>query len=433
MSDVKNVETKTNQKDLDTLWDIDEPSFDESFGLQKEGDNDPVLKGLDLPEPEQAVENVESSESALDLDLETPDEVEAKKRKKDWREKTPEELADEEEPENIRTGSEGMKKEIEEAKEKGDDSDIDDIINKETKEPVDSEDNEFTVFAKMLSEKGVIDLNEEDFDASEKGLVEAVDHTIEQRIKEEIDLFQRGLPTEGKDLLRHIMNGGQISDFVNTYDTPDISTLNVTGDNFQNQRAVLKEFLKLRGDSSEDIEETLTDYEDLGKLEKQAKKAKARLESYYEDQKRALEEKTKRDSQAREQQRTEVLGQITDTISNSETIKGFPLSRKRKKELLSYMTTANVKVDTANGPQYVSQFQADEMNSSQNIEDFILKAYLRMTNFDLEGVKKKSTTDYTSKLREKLQNKKSMTDTKAKFGGNKKPGTGGRASTTWDI
>jgi len=323
-----------------------------------------------------------------------------------------------------------MKKEIEESNEK---EGIDEIIENDTKTPTDTGENEFSVFAKMLAEKGVIDLNEEEFESSEQGLVDAVDGTIEQRIKEEIDLFQKGLPTEGKDLLRHIMNGGNITDFVTAYDTPDISSLDISGDNFQNQRAVLKEFLKLRGDSAEEVEETLNDYEDLGKLEKQATKAKARLENYHEDQKRALADKTQRDSQAREQQRKEVLGQITETISGSETIKGFPLSRKRKKELLSYMTNANVKIDGANGAQYVSQFQADEMNASQNVEDFILKAYLRMTNYDLEGVKKQSKTDYTSKLRQTLQNKKDMTDTMAKVGGNKRPGTTGRTSATWDI
>jgi len=428
MSEVKNVGEKTDQKELDTLWDIDEPSFEEAFDLNKEGDNDPVLKGLDLPQPDTKEEPL--GETALDLDLEEPEVIEKEKRKKDWKEKSKKELDEEVEPENVRTGSEGMKKEISESNEK---EGIDEIIAQDTKTPDASGENEFSVFAKMLAEKGVIDLNEEDFESSEQGLVDAVDGTIEQRIKEEIDLFQKGLPTEGKDLLRHIMNGGNITDFVNAYDTPDISSLDISGDNFQNQRAVLKEFLRLRGDSVEEVEETLNDYEDLGKLEKQATKAKARLENYHEDQKRALADKTQRDSQAREQQRKEVLGQITETISGSETIKGFPLSRKRKKELLSYMTNANVKIDGANGAQYVSQFQADEMNASQNVEDFILKAYLRMTNYDLEGVKKQSKTDYTSKLRQTLQNKKDMTDTIAKVGGNKRPGTTGRTAAEWDI
>ena len=56
-----------------------------------------------------------------------------------------------------------------------------------------------------------------------------------------------------------------------------------------------------------------------------------------------------------------------------------------------------------------------------------------MTNYDLEGVKKKSKTDYTSKLRNKLQNRKDMTDTQARFGGNKKPGRAGNSSAKWDI
>jgi hypothetical protein len=428
MDEVKNVEPKTNQKDLDTLWDIDEPTFEEAFDLSKDGDNDPVLKGLDLPEPETTKEDTEV-ENALDLDLDNPEGVEKSKRKKDWTEKTKKELDAEKEPENVRTGSEGMSKEIEEAVEK---EEIEKIIDKDTEESTDTGENEFSVFAKMLSEKGIIDLNEEEFDPSEKGLVNAVDDTIDQRIKEEIDLFQKGLPTEGKDLLRHIMSGGTVSDFVNAYDTPNVEDLDIGGNNFQNQRAVLKEFLRLRGDNPEEINETLTDYEDLGKLGKQAEKAKVRLGQYYDDQRRSLAEKTRRDSQARETQRKEVLSQITDTITGSESIKGFPLSRKRKRELLQYMTEANIKVDGANGPQYVSQFQADEMKASQNVDDFILKAYLRMTDYDLEGVKKKSKTDFTSKLRSTLQNKKDMTDTQAKFGGNKKPGTSGN-SAEWDI
>ena len=87
-----------------------------------------------------------------------------------------------------------------------------------------------------------------------------------------------------------------------------------------------------------------------------------------------------------------------------------------------YSGETNVKIEGAEGPQYVTQFQADEMKAAQNLEDFVLKAYLRMTDFNLDGVKKRSKSDLTSKLRTQLQNKKSMTGTQSKFGGNKKPG-----------
>ncbi len=131
--------------------------------------------------------------------------------------------------------------------------------------------------------------------------------------------------------------------------------------------------------------------------------------------------------------RQEVQSTIQSTISESDEIKGFPLSRKSKKKLMSYMTDASVKIETPDGPQFVTQFQADEMKSSNNIDDFILKAYLRMTNYSLDGVQKKSKSKLASQLRTTLQNKKRMTDTKATFGGNKTPGGATKSSTAWDI
>ena len=97
------------------------------------------------------------------------------------------------------------------------------------------------------------------------------------------------------------------------------------------------------------------------------------------------------------------------------------------------MTVPTVEInDPSGGVQYVTQFQADEMQSSNNIDEFILKAYLRMTDYDLSSAKKKSVTAFSSKLRNSLQNKKNMTDTKALFGGNKKTSSK-KSSVSWDL
>ena len=56
-----------------------------------------------------------------------------------------------------------------------------------------------------------------------------------------------------------------------------------------------------------------------------------------------------------------------------------------------------------------------------------------MTDFNLEGVKKKSKSDLSSKLRSQLQNSKSRTSTQAKFGGNKKPNSKSKTQGVWDI
>jgi hypothetical protein len=55
-----------------------------------------------------------------------------------------------------------------------------------------------------------------------------------------------------------------------------------------------------------------------------------------------------------------------------------------------------------------------------------------MTDFNLDKVKTKTTSDFSSKLKTQLQNSKSRTDTKAKFGGNKKTGEAAK-SDAWAL
>jgi len=398
---------------LDAMWDIDEGNLDDLITTNPNQDKDPVLGGLEIEsESDDLLGLNEDTEKGSDLDVD-------KKEKEPTKE---EEELPELDIENFDTPEAKEDEEGEEEKE-------------EAPKASEEEENEFSVFAKMLAEKELLDINEEEFEATEEGLMDAFAGTIESRVKEELDLFQKGLPNEGKDLLRHLMSGGRVSDFVDTYSAPDVMSLEVRGDSntaVANQKAVLKEFLKLRGDNMNEIEETVQDYEDLGKLEKQAAKAQERLSHYYESQKQNLAAQQQQINTQREERRKEVITNIQDKVSNSAEIKGFPLSRKVKKDLLSYMTETTSKVEGQDGPQYVTKFQADEMNASQDVDDFILRAYLRMTNFSLDGVKKKSKSDLSSKLRTQLQHSKNRTGTQAKFGGNKKPGGKLSESSAWN-
>lgn len=411
---------------VNDLWDIDETNFEDALGLN-ETNADPVL-GIDLgeetkEEPEAKKEEdvplpLDDEDSKTDDPKEEAPKVEAKDLKEE--EKAVDALLD---------------GDLDEEKSSDDEVDTTEDSKKadESSETSEEDLNEFAIFAQMLADKELLDLNEEDFDPTEKGLLNAFADTIENRVKEEIESFQKTLPKEGKELLTHLMKGGKVSNFMDVYSTPDFGDLNIKGNNIGNQKAVLAEFFKLRGDSQDDIAEMLEDYENLGKLEKQATKAQARLTQYYEHQKQQLIVKQEQAEKERIAKRQEVQSTIQATISESDEIKGFPLSRKSKKKLMSYMTDASVKIETPDGPQFVTQFQADEMKSSNNIDDFILKAYLRMTNYSLDGVQKKSKSKLASQLRTTLQNKKRMTDTKATFGGNKTPGGATKSSTAWDI
>lgn len=393
-----NTEAVTGSTDsLDAMWDLDESGIDSALGLD-EGDADPIMNLTDTKEEAKTEEKeVETTE--------TTEKVEEKSEEIEFNEESVEE-------------KEEIKAEKEEKEPK-----------KETSE--EEVDNEFAIFAKMLAEKEILDLDE-NFESTEQGLIDAFEKSISSRVNEEINSFQQSLSQDGKELLAHLMNGGKVSDFTNAYSGTDVLNLDVSGDKEQNQRTVLTEFLKLRGDNADEIQETLNDYKDLGKLGKQAEKAKNKLAEYHTNQRKQLAAKQKEAKELQEKKRLDVINTIQDTITDSEEIKGFPLSRKHKKDLVSYMTNANVKTTGADGqPTYVTKFQADEMEASQDINDFILRAYLRMTSFDLSSTKKKAVSNYSSKLKSALQNKKSMTDTKAKL--SNKGGSSKKNDLSWDI
>ena len=390
--------TSGSQDTLDSMWDIDETGLNEALGLET-AQADPIL---DMDE--------KKSEAKEESKKEVTEEV---------TEKPEEKIEEPEFSEDSTDEKEEIKAEKEEKEPK-----------KEDLEEIDE--NEFSLFAKMLAEKEILDLDE-DFESSEQGLIDAFEKSITSRVGEEIRSFQHSLPQEGKELLAHLMNGGRVNDFTDTYAGTDIVNVDISGNKEENQKVVLREFLRLRGDSTEEAEETISDFKDLGKLEKQAEKAKEKLVHFYNTQKQNLAQKQIEAKKMQEQKRTEVISTIQDTIKDSSEIKGFPLSRKHKKDLVTYMTMADVKITGADGePSYVTKFQADEMEASQDINDFILRAYLRMTKFDLTSANKKAVSGYSNKLKSALQNKKSMTDTKAKFGGSTRAKSKG-TDMSWDI
>lgn len=385
----------------DQIWDIDEPSFDEAFGT--DSNPDPVLATIEAASvPEK--KDIDMKKELPDLD---DDDIEEDKVSTSDVEFNPESIESSTPEEEEIESKEGTSKE----------------------EP---EENEFSIFAKMLAEKELLDINDEEFEATEEGLMNAFASTIEARVKEEIDMFQKNLPSEGKELLRHMMAGGSIADFKESYGMPDYENVSIE-DNENNQKWIIAEFMKLRGDSMEEIQETIEDYADLGKLEKQAAKAQERLAEYSKKQKQNLAIRREEEKLERENKRKEVLTNISTLVEKSEEIKGFPLTRKAKKDLLTYMTDTSVKIDTPDGPQYVTQYQADEMKASQNLEDFVLKAYLRMTDYNLGPVQKKSESNLSAKLRQQLQNSKGKTGTQATFGGGKKPVSSSKPGSDWNL
>ena len=399
----KEVKDVSNSTSVNTMWDIDDATnFENAFDMTESTSADPIIDfGTDSKE-KVVLKEKEKTDTELGSLEEKNDPVPVKEPELDLPEEVSEEIS-----------------EFDPGQVEGESTSDDNINN----DPV-------AIFANMLQDKEIIDIGE-DFEPSEKGLMNAVESTIDSRVKEELDLFQNTLTGEGRALLKHLINGGDVRNFVNTYSQVGFDKVDLK--NANNQKYVLSEFMKMRGDSESEIKENIELYEDNGILAKKAGLAKNKLVDYQDKQKQEFADKQAQAAQEKEKVRADVVSNIQETIANSEEIKGVPLSRKAKKDLLSYMTVPSVKInDPSGGTQYVTQFQADEMKTSNDIDEFILKAYLRMTDYDLSSANKKSVTAFSSKLRNSLQNKKVMTDTKAMFGGNKKTASS-KSSSSWEL
>ena len=56
-----------------------------------------------------------------------------------------------------------------------------------------------------------------------------------------------------------------------------------------------------------------------------------------------------------------------------------------------------------------------------------------MTNYDLEGLKKKTVSNFSKKFKNSLKSKKELTDTPGLFGGDKRPNIATGKGAEWSI
>ena len=56
-----------------------------------------------------------------------------------------------------------------------------------------------------------------------------------------------------------------------------------------------------------------------------------------------------------------------------------------------------------------------------------------MTEYDLEGLKKKTVSNFSKKFKKSLRSKKDLTDTPGMFGGDKRPNIATGKGAEWSI
>lgn len=190
-----------------------------------------------------------------------------------------------------------------------------------------------------------------------------------------------------------VKNGGKFEDFYAAKQA-ELSYDNIDLDDESNQKAVVREFLKIGGYTEEQINNKINRYEDADMLEEEATEALGRLKSIKAQQTKEMHAQQEAARKQQEEQQKQFFEDVSNQINNLSSIRGLSVPKEDRKALFNYI----FKTD-ADG---LSQYQKDfNKNMSKNL---IESAYFTMNAEKLiQEAKKTGETTAAQKLRQMLR------------------------------
>ena len=241
-----------------------------------------------------------------------------------------------------------------------DDDDSDTDYTRDTVVEDDEADTAVGAFFDTLSEKLGWETDEEDKPKTAEELVNYFYDVIEENSKPSY------ASEEIEKLDEFVKNGGNIRDYFSIDAEVNLEDIDIE-DSEDNQKTVIREYLKEKGLNKSQIDKKLTRYEDAGVLEDEAVDALEALKDIREHKKEQLladQQKAATEAKKRQQQ---FFDNVVNEIKGMDSIHGVAIPNKDKKALLDYIFKPD-----ANG---VTQYQKDYSKSLKNL---ITSAYFTM-------------------------------------------------------
>lgn len=161
---------------------------------------------------------------------------------------------------------------------------------------------------------------------------------------------------EVKEIDEFVRNGGKLQDYFKAIAPVEYDNIDITKED--NQKKVLKEYLKTQGYNDTRIDRKLERYEDAGVLEEEAEEALEFLKDMSSKNKeRLLEEQETFARQQREEQQ-KYIDSVVKEINSITEIRGIKIPKEDKARLAEYM----FKPDSSGQTQYVKDFVKDPKN-----------------------------------------------------------------------
>lgn len=256
-----------------------------------------------------------------------------------------------------------------------------DIETEEEESPIQSISTHFV-------EKGLfIPKKDKEYDASEDGLEDLINDTLEARLQEKIN----SLPEEVRQLVEYGQLGGkvdeiqQVNEELEIYNTVDLEDLDTS-------KLIYKDYLLANGFEESEADEQVTIAENAGMLDGNAKLAQKYFIKATEAKKSGLIENRSKEAKRIEQERIQKETEFKNKVLSTKEIKGFGLTPKDAETLYDYITKP---IDKSGKSKYLA-----EMTD----EDQLAFAYFKMKGFSFKDIEKKVETNTTLKLKKKLIN-----------------------------
>lgn len=241
----------------------------------------------------------------------------------------------------------------------------------------------FDAFAEALN----WDVEDDEKPTTVEGLIDYIGDVVEQN----------STPTYADERIaqldNYVKNGGRFEDFYQaaqqqlTYDNMDM-------EDESNQKAVVRDYMKLQGFNDEQINRKIERYEDADMLVEEAEDAVARLKQIQEARIAQAAEQQERIRVAQEEQARQFMTDLNSSIGSLDNIRGIAVPKEDRKRLLDYIT----RTDADGLTQYQKDFNANMINN------LIESAYFTMKGDSLLGeARRDGQTSAASKLRNMLR------------------------------
>lgn len=261
----------------------------------------------------------------------------------------------------------------------------------ETPEETDEDDVGLSVVNEVLEKLGY---EGGEYDDTPEGLANMTSDIASQMADDRIDKVLEEFPLVKKHL-DYVLSGGESQNFMEAYDPNlDYSKLTIAEDDHMSQKAILGDYLELKGHDKDFINEMLEDFEDTGKLHAKSEAARNALAKHQDQTRIQMAETQRQETERANQQLEEFWGNVADTISDSDQFAGISVPEREKEAFFQYLSTPV----NRNG-----HTQRDVDHSEAELEKKLAIDYLMYKGFDLSGlIQSKAKTQNATTLRNRI-------------------------------